>query len=66
LTDWGRNPLLLYLLHYVLLAIFALPAIPGWYIQAPAWLVIVQICALIGILSWVGWYFNRRGWYFAM
>lgn len=66
LTDWGRNPLLLYLLHYVLLAIFALPAIPGWYIQAPAWLVILQICALVGTLSWVGWYFNRRGWYFAL
>ena len=25
LTDWGRNPLLLYLLHYVLLGIFVLP-----------------------------------------
>lgn len=65
LTDWGRNPLLLYLLHYVLLGIFALPQVPGWYVQAPVWLVVVQICAMIGILSWIGWYFNRRGLYFA-
>jgi predicted acyltransferase len=63
LTDWGRNPLLLYLLHYVLLAIFALPASPFWYIEAPGWLVVLQISALIGILSWVGHTLNQRRLY---
>ena len=66
LTDWGRNPLLLYLLHYVLLGIFALPAIPAWYVQAPLWLVFVQILALIGTLSWIGWYLNRKKIYFVL
>ena len=60
LSDWGRNPLLLYLLHYVLLGFFALPAVPVWYVQAPLWLVILQIIALVGILSWVGRYLNRH------
>ncbi len=66
LTDWGRNPLLLYLLHYVLLALFALPAIPAWYIQAPLWLVMMQIVVLLGILSWVGKYLNQRKLYFVL
>jgi len=66
LTDWGRNPLLLYLLHYILLGVFALPGIPVWYVQAPLWLVLVQIMTLIGILSWVGWYLNQRKLYFAL
>jgi predicted acyltransferase len=65
LTDWGRNPLLLYLLHYVLLGIFALPPIPIWYVQAPLWLVAIQLSALIGVLSWVGCYLNKRRLYFA-
>jgi hypothetical protein len=66
LTDWGRNPLLLYLLHYVLLAMFALPPVPGWYVQAPGWLVVLQISALIGILSWVGHTLNQRKLYFVL
>lgn len=66
LTDWGRNPLLLYLFHYVLLAIFALPMIPAWYVQAPWWLLVVQISALIGILSWVGHYLNQRKIYLVL
>jgi fucose 4-O-acetylase-like acetyltransferase len=66
LTDWGRNPLLLYLLHYILLGIFALPPFPVWYVKAPVWLVLIQITALIAILSWVGWYLNLRKLYFVL
>lgn len=66
LTDWGRNPLLLYLLHYVILALFAIPAIPFWYVQAPLWLVVLQLSFLIGILSWVGSILNKRKYYFAL
>jgi predicted acyltransferase len=66
LTDWGRNPLSLYLLHYILLGIFALPSIPSWYVQAPLWLVIIQISALIGILSWAGRYLNQHKLYFVL
>ena len=66
LTDWGRNPLLLYLLHYVLLALFALPQIPSWYVQAPLWLVGFQLTTLIGVLSWVGHSLNQRRLYFTI
>ncbi len=43
MTEWGKNPLLLYLLRYVILGFFALPSIPFWYAQAPIWLIILQI-----------------------
>jgi predicted acyltransferase len=66
LTDWGRNPLILYVLHYVILGIYALPDIPTWYVEAPLWLIILQLAALIGILSWVGHYLNQRKLYFAL
>ena len=66
LTDWGRNPLLLYLLHYVLLGIFVLPPIPFWYVQAPLWLIILQTSALVGVLSWVGHFLNQRKLYFVL
>lgn len=66
LSDWGRNPLLLYLLHYALLGIFALPAIPAWYVEAPLWLVTLEIVVLIGVLSWIGRYLNRHKLYFVL
>lgn len=66
LTDWGCNPLLLYLLHYVLLGFFALPPLPFWYVQAPLWLVILQVLALVGVLSWTGHYLNQRRLYFVL
>jgi len=66
LSDWGRNPLLLYLLHYLLIAVFVLPAIPGWYVQAPVWLVIIQLAAMIAILSWIGHVLAKRKLYFAL
>ena len=66
LTDWGRNPLLLYLLHNVLLTLFALPQIPSWYVQAPLWLVVLQLSTLIGVLSWVGHFLNQRRLYFTI
>jgi predicted acyltransferase len=66
LTDWGRNPLLLYLLHYVILAIYFLPPIPIWYVQAPFWLVVLQLGVMIGILSWIGHYLNQHKIYFVL
>ena len=66
LTDWGRNPLLLYLISYVILGIYALPPVPVWYVQAPLWLVILQILVMIGILSWVGRFLNKRKLFFIL
>jgi predicted acyltransferase len=63
LTDWGKNPLLLYILHGIFLGLFVIPHYPGWYFSAPLWLVLIQATALVAILSWIGIFFNRRGWY---
>jgi predicted acyltransferase len=66
LGAWGRNPLLLYLLHYVIIALFVFPPIPAWYVQAPLWLIGLQLAAMIAILSWVGVTLDRRRLYFTL
>lgn len=58
--EWGRNSLLLYVAHGLLLGLFAAPGIPGWYKLAPVWLVIVQALFMVGTLSWLGWALDRR------
>jgi hypothetical protein len=32
LSNWGVNPLLLYILHGLILGLFVLPSYPGWYL----------------------------------
>ncbi len=66
LSDWGKNPLSLYLLHGVLIGVFVIPPWPAWYTLAPTWLTVLQAAALVGALSWVGRFLNRRGWYFSL
>jgi predicted acyltransferase len=66
LREWGRNSLLLYVMHGVLLGIFVAPRIPGWYELAPVWLVILQALFIVGTLSWVGWVLDRRHFYVAL
>ena len=57
LDAWGKNPLVLYILHLLLLGIMFLPGIPGWYSDAPHWLVILQVFGLVaafcGIALWL-------------
>jgi predicted acyltransferase len=55
LAAWGRNPLLLYLLQDLGLAFFFLPPFPGWYAQAPLWLVALQAAALLATLNCAAW-----------
>lgn len=66
LTTWGRNPLVLYVLHLILLGFFALPPIPGWFVEAPLWLVLVQCLALLAALTGIGMWLNKRGWIFSL
>jgi predicted acyltransferase len=66
LGAWGRNALLLYLLHGIVIGLFVLPAIPAWYVDASWWLVVVQAAALLGILSAIGLYLDRRKWYWTL
>jgi len=66
LREWGRNSLLLYVLHGVLLGVFVAPGIPGWYELAPVWLVMLQALFMVGTLSWIGWALDRRHFHFAL
>ena len=66
LSAWGRNALLLYLLHGLLIGLFALPPFPGWYEQADRWLITVQAIVLLGSLSAVGILLDKRRWYWSL
>ena len=61
LAWWGRNPLLLYLVHLLLLGIMVLPGIPGWYAQAAIWLAGLQALGLLGALTLLAWWLDRQG-----
>ena len=66
LREWGRNSLLLYIMHGFLLGIFVAPRISGWYELAPGWLVALQALFMVGTLSWVGWVLDRRHFHFSL
>ena len=57
---WGINPLLLYIMHYLLLALVVLPDAPWWHVQASIPLVIAQAAVIIAILSVAAWLLSRR------
>jgi predicted acyltransferase len=66
LSDWGMNPLILFLLHGVLNGVFLLPPVPGLYVEAPLWLAALEAAAILGVLSWLARYLRIRGWFFAL
>jgi predicted acyltransferase len=66
LSAWGRNPLLLYLLHYIGIGLFYLPGLPILYTEAPLWVVGVELLILLAALSWVAWRLQRRGYIFSL
>jgi len=63
LIAWGKNPLILYLLHYwIWIYAFIAPLSRTWYLQAPVWLIVLQASGFVGLLSVVAWFMDRRGW----
>ncbi|MBE3040251.1 MAG: DUF1624 domain-containing protein [Chloroflexi bacterium] len=60
LVVWGKNPLVLYFLHYLIIGIFFLPGIPAIYQAAPLWLVLLEMAALIGGISAVAYWLDRK------
>jgi len=60
LDVWGRNPLVLYFLHYVIIGVFFLPGIPAIYQQAPLWLVLLEMAVLVGGVSAVAYRLDRK------
>ena len=66
LVLWGRNPLVMYLLHMILLGVVYLPGVPTIYAQASPWLVAVEALTLLGLLTWVAWWMDKRKVYFSV
>ncbi len=60
LLAWGKNPLILYFLHYLLIGIFFLPGIPNLYAAAPVWLVLVEMTFILFIISLVALWMDRK------
>ncbi len=60
LRAWGKNPMVLYVLHYLLLALVVLPDAPWWHSQASGLLVIIQAAFLVAILGAAAWLLDRR------
>lgn len=63
---WGQNPILLYGLSYLLIAVFTLPDNPYWHTQAPLWLVIIQAAGLMLVMGTIALYWQRKGFIFSM
>jgi predicted acyltransferase len=60
LVAWGKNPLILYMFHYVLIGLVFLPGIPFLYSEAPFWLVIVESVGLVGGVTMVAHWMERK------
>lgn len=60
LSWWGQNALALYLVHLVVLGIFAMPPIDWWYVDAPMWLSAIQLTLILGFMSLAAWWLNGR------
>lgn len=60
-SAWGRNPLLLYLLAFLVTGLFVLPGIPWWYTEAPWWLIGLQVLVLVTTLSWLARSWKKNG-----
>jgi predicted acyltransferase len=60
LLAWGKNPLILYFLHYLMIGIFFLPGIPMLYAAAPLWVVLLEVTLLLVFISTVALWMDRR------
>jgi predicted acyltransferase len=60
LDVWGKNPLVLYFLHYVLIGIFFLPGIPAIYTAAPLWLALLELAFLLVAISLIAFWLDRK------
>lgn len=65
-SAWGRNPILLYSLSFLLTGLFVLPGNPAWHAFAPLWLVTLQALALVLIMGSIALYWQRKNFIFSM
>jgi predicted acyltransferase len=57
---WGRNPLLLYILHQFLRALIVLPGVDWWYTEASPVLLTAQVASTLGVLTLISWWLYRK------
>ncbi len=63
LIAWGKNPLVLYILHYwIWVLVFLGPSNFHWHMGAPTWLIVLQASGFIGVLSLAALVMDRKGW----
>lgn len=60
---WGRNPLLLYVIHILFQVVQLLPGAETWYAAAPLWSALGQVALQFAILSLIAWGLDRAGAY---
>jgi predicted acyltransferase len=60
LVAWGKNPLILYFLHYLIIGIFFVPGIPAIFQAAPIWLVLVEMIILISGVSAMAFWLDHK------
>lgn len=61
---WGKNPLLLYLIHMGLLGVTFIPGNEGWYVNASPWSAALQATAFVGVLFIIAWLLDKKRVYF--
>ena len=66
LVWWGRNPLVMYVLHMLLLGLMYIPGIPSWYEEAPLWLVLLQGTFILSVLTWTAQRLDRQKRYVSL
>ena len=62
LEAWGKNPLLLYVLHICSLAVFLVPAVTDYLATAPFAVVVAQDLCMAGLLSALALWLVSRDW----
>jgi predicted acyltransferase len=60
LVAWGKNPLVLYFLHYLIIGVFFLSGFPFLYQSAPDWVVLLEMILLLGIISLVALWMDKK------
>jgi predicted acyltransferase len=60
LLAWGKNPLVLYFFHYLLIGLFFLPGIPSLYAGAPVWVVLLELAFLMVVISLAALWLERK------
>jgi predicted acyltransferase len=60
LLAWGKNPLTLYFLHYLLIGLFFLSGIPVLYAAAPLWVVLLELTFLLVSISAIALWMDRK------